>query len=60
MAKPLVSGQILAQLAQIQTTKFFFSKIWLCQSLDVMVNYNQVQYQKKLMIKSWENSVTDG
>ena len=52
MAKPLVSGQILAQLAQIQTTKFFFSKIWLCQSLDVMVNYSQVQYQKKLMIKS--------
>ena len=59
MAKPLVSGQILAQLAQIQTAKKFFSKIWLCQSLDVMVNYNHVKYQKKLMIKSWENLVMD-
>ena len=24
-----------------------------------MVSYHQVQYQKKLMIKSWENLVTD-
>ena len=33
--------------------------IWLRQSLDIMVSYD-VQYQKKLMIQSWENYVTDG
>ena len=37
----------------------FFSKIWLRQLLDIMVNYHDVQYQKKLMIQSWENLVTD-
>ena len=37
----------------------FFLKIWLCQSLDIMVSYHQVQYQKKLMIQSWENVETD-
>ena len=36
----------------------FFSKIWLRQSLDIMVSYH-VQYQEKLMIQSWENLVTD-
>ena len=40
--------------------QFFFSKIWLRQSLDIMVSYHHVQYQKKLMIQSWENLVTDG
>ena len=39
--------------------QIFFSKIWLRQSLDVMVSYHHVQYQKKLMIQSWENLVTD-
>ena len=24
-----------------------FSKIWLCMSLDIVVNYHHVQYQKK-------------
>ena len=38
----------------------FFSKIWVRQSLDIMVSYDHAQYQKKLMIKSWENLVTDG
>ena len=37
----------------------FFSKIWLRQSLDIMVSYHHVQYQEKLMIQSWENLVTD-
>ena len=41
MAKKLVSAE----------TKFgrkiFFSKIWPCQSLDIMVSYHHVQYQKK-------------
>ena len=39
--------------------KFFFSKIRLCQSLDIMVTYHHVQYQKKLIIQSWENLVMD-
>ena len=30
--------------------KFFFSKTWLCQSLDIMVRYHHVQYQKKLLV----------
>ena len=31
----------------ISGRQFFFSKIWLCQSLDIMVSYQYVQYQKK-------------
>ena len=38
----------------------FFSKFWLRQSLDIIVNYHHVQYQKKLMIQSSGNLVTDG
>ena len=38
---------ILAHFAQIQAAKNFFSKIWLCQSPDVMVTYHHGQYQKK-------------
>ena len=51
--------------AQIPAAKYFFSKIWFCQSLDIMVSYHHVQYvvhivkktnektnQKKLMIQS--------
>ena len=61
MTKNLVLGLILAHLAQMPAATFFFSsKIWLRQSLDVMVSYQHVQYQKKLMIQSWENLVTDG
>ena len=37
----------------------FFSKIWHHQSLEIMVSYHHVQYQKKLMIQPWENLVTD-
>ena len=54
MEKNLVLGLILAHLAQLWAANFF-SKIWLRQSLDVMVRYYHVQYQKKLMIPSWEN-----
>ena len=39
--------------------QIFFSKIWLHQSLDIIVSYQYVQYQKKIMIKSWENLVMD-
>ena len=56
--KNLVLGPILAQIWAANF--FFFSKIWLRQSLDIMVSYHHVQYQKKLMIQSRENLVTDG
>ena len=38
----------------------FFSKIWLCQSLDIMVSYHHVKHPKKLMIQSWKNLLTNG
>ena len=60
MAKNLVLDLIFSHLAQIPATSFFFSKIWLSQSLDVMDSYNHVQYQKNLLIQSWENLVTNG
>ena len=56
--KNLVLGLIFANLAQIQAANFFL-KIWLCQSLDAMVSYLHVQYQKKLQIQSLENLVTE-
>ena len=59
MVKNLISGPILATLTQIRATNFF-SIIWLGQSLDIMVSYHHVQYQKKLMIQFWEMLVTDG
>ena len=40
--------------------QFFFTKIRLRQSLDIMVRYHHVKYQKKIMIRSWGNLVTDG
>ena len=62
MIKNLVLGPILAHLAKIPVTNFsfFFSKIWLRQSLDIMVSNHHAQYQKKPMIQSWESLVTDG
>ena len=59
MAKNLVSDQILAHLAQTRATKFFPSEIWLRQPLDLVVSYRHVQYEKNLMIQSWENLVKD-
>ena len=49
MAKNLVLDPILAPLNQIQAKKknFFSPKIWLCQSLDIMVSYHDMQHQKK-------------
>ena len=43
---------------KLEPSGFFSQKIWLCQSLDIMVTYHNVQYQKKLMIQSWKNLVT--
>ena len=40
--------------------KTIFGPIWFRQSLEIIVSYHHVQYQKKLMIQSWENLVTDG
>ena len=39
--------------------KVFFFLIWLYQSIEIIFSYYYVQYQKKLMMQSRENSVTD-
>ena len=58
MAKNLALDLILAYLAQIQATNFFFKN--LASSVPRFHDsYHHVQYQKKLMIQSWENLVTD-
>ena len=57
MAKNMLS-LIFTCLVQSWATKLFL-KSWLHQSLDIMVNDHHVQYQKKLMIQSLENLVTD-
>ena len=65
MAKKLVLGLILPHLAQIGAANFiFFSpKIWLRQSLDLMVRYHHVQYQKKIndpILRKLSDGRTDG
>ena len=43
--------------------KSFSSKIWLCQSLNIMVSYHCVKYQKKtkdLMLGKFSERRTDG
>ena len=43
--------------------QIFFSKLWLRQSLDVMVSYHHVQYQKKtndLVLRKLSVGRTDG
>ena len=50
----------LGPLGPNSSRHFFSSKIWLCWSLDIMVKYHHVQYQKKTMIQSLENLVIDG
>ena len=48
MVKNLILGLIYPRSAQIRATKsFFFFKNLACQSLDIMVSYHHVQYQKK-------------
>ena len=60
MAKNLILGLILASLAQIWTAiPPPPKKIWIRQSLDIMLSYHHVQYQKKI-IQSRENLVRDG
>ena len=55
MEENLILCLIKAHWAQIHARIFFKKKIWLRQSLDIMVSYHHVKYQKKLMIQSWEN-----
>ena len=52
-------GPDLSYLVQIRAA-IFFSKLWLCQSLDVMVSYHHVQYQKKLILTKTSDGWTDG
>ena len=49
-------GPLLPKLGR----QFFFKKLWLCQSLHIIVSYHYAQYQRKLMIRSSKNLVTDG
>ena len=42
-------GHDLGPLGPNSVTKIFFSNIWLRWSLDIMVSYHYVQYQKKLI-----------
>ena len=58
--KKLTFGPNFGAFVQNLGCQNFFSKIWLCQSLDFMVTYYYVQYQKKLMMQSSKNLVTDG
>ena len=47
MPKKPLFGPDSARWAQIRSAKCLFSKIWYRQSLDIMVSYQHVQYQKK-------------
>ena len=60
MAKKTNFGPNLVLLSPNSDRQFLFSKIWLRQSLDIMVSYHHVQCQKKFMIQSWEKLVTYG
>ena len=53
MTKELVSDPISVHLTLIRATNFFLEKLCLRQSLDAMVSYHHLQYQKKLIMKSW-------
>lgn len=39
---------------------FFFKEIWIRQSLAIIVSYDCVQYQKKLIAQSCEKLLRDG
>ena len=59
MAKNFIIGtEILAA-----NFSFFFSEIWLRQSIDIMVRYQRVKYQKKTnntILRKFNNGQTDG
>ena len=64
MTKNLVSGLILAHLAQVRAAIFFFfffknlassfGLVFFFKKLYIMVSYHHVKYQQKLMIQSWK------
>ena len=56
--KPHFGPDFWAQWSEIRTAKFL-KKIWLRQSLDIMVSYHHGKYQEKLKIQTWENLVKD-
>ena len=58
--KKLHFGPDLGPLDPNSGNQIFFTNIWVRQSLDIMVSYHHVQYQRKLMIQFSENLVTDG
>ena len=45
------SGPDLTRCVQIRASLFFL-KIWLCQSVDIIVSYHHIQYQKKQLIQN--------
>ena len=53
--KNLVSGLILAPLAQIWAQKNFFCRLYLHQILDIVASYHCMQFQEKLMNQTLEN-----
>ena len=56
MAKKLVSGPILAPLG----LKKNFRGFYLNQMLDIVASYHCIQFQRKLMNQTWENSQKHG
>ena len=44
-------GSDLRLLGPNSSRQIYFSKIWLHQTLDIIVSYHHVQYQKKLTIQ---------
>ena len=62
MAKNLILGLIYARWAQIQTVKKFFPKIWIPQSLDIMVSYHHSISEKTNhpILKKLSDGRTDG
>ena len=53
--KNLVSGPNLAQIWVANYHHYYFENL-----ASSVTRYHHVQYQKELIIKSWENLVTDG
>ena len=47
--KNLVSGKILAHLAQIWSQKIFFHRFYLKQILKVVASYHCMQFQEKII-----------
>ena len=56
------SGPDLGPLNPNLSHHFFSWKIWLCQSLDIMIRYQNVKYEKKTndsILRTFSNGWTD-